>query len=166
MDAAHFTAKHDTENAKLYVVPELGRREDGVALYPLTARFEKAEEAPYVEYSFVTQQDGDYEVRFQMLSTNSYRHRVPVKLCYAMDGAAADTLTSIPVSHVPGILGLGNGRAESYEYRERQMHVESRTAYPATVRYRSGECGGEDPSCPGRNEMGCILSRTGREYER
>ena len=102
MDAAHFTAKHDTENAKLYVVPELGRREDGVALYPLTARFEKAEEAPYVEYSFVTQQDGDYEVRFQMLPTNSYLHRVPVKLCYAMDGAAADTLTSIPVSHVPG----------------------------------------------------------------
>ena len=102
MDAAHFTAKHDTENARLYVVPELGRKEDGVALYPLTARFAKAEEAPYVEYSFVTEQDGEYDLHFQMLPTNSYLHRVPVKLCYALDDQAADTLTSIPITHVPG----------------------------------------------------------------
>ena len=102
MDAAHYAAKQDKDNAKLYVVNDLGRREDGVALYPLTARFENPEEAPYAEYRFVTEQDGNYEVRFQMLPTNTYRHTLPVDLYYSIDGGEIRKVNAIAATRVPG----------------------------------------------------------------
>ncbi len=102
MDAAHFADKHDTEAAKLYVVPELGRREDGVALYPATARIEKAEEAPYAEYVFETSSDGAYEVKFQMLPTNTYRQAVPVDIAYSLDDGEIRKVNTIAATRVPG----------------------------------------------------------------
>ena len=102
MDAAHFAAKKDTENAKLYVVNDLGRREDGVALTPLTARIAQPKDAPYAEYRFVTTQDGDYEVRFQMLPTNTYRHTVPVDLYYSIDDGEIRKVNTIAATRVPG----------------------------------------------------------------
>jgi len=102
MDAAHFLGKHDTEEAEFTVLPGLGRREDAIALMPVKAYFDDPQKAPYVDYSFVIKEEGEYEIYFQLLCCNPWIQGRKVKLCYSLSNGQIKRLDAVPDKYVAG----------------------------------------------------------------
>ncbi|MBR5421727.1 MAG: glycosyl hydrolase 115 family protein [Lachnospiraceae bacterium] len=102
MDAAHYSDKKDTDAAALAVFPALGRREDGLGLMPFRTRIEDPESAPYAEYAFESEAEGEYVLGFQLLPTNPYRDKAQVYLCYSMDNGGIKRLPVFPEGHEAG----------------------------------------------------------------
>ncbi len=102
MDAAHFTAKEDTDKAGFTVIPAIGRREDAVGIMPVTAHFDTVLEAPYIDYSFDIAKEGEYTVMFQLLPCNPWTEGRRIKLCYSLNNAAAAKLNVLPENYFAG----------------------------------------------------------------
>ncbi|MBR6257763.1 MAG: glycosyl hydrolase 115 family protein [Lachnospiraceae bacterium] len=102
MDAAHFIGKHDTEDAAFTVLPGLGRREDAIALMPAKAYFEDPAKAPYVDYSFVIKEDGDFDIGFQLLCCNPWIQGRKVKFCYSLSDGKVNRVDAVSDTYVAG----------------------------------------------------------------
>ncbi len=105
IDAAHFSGKHDTEEASFKVFTGLGRREDAVGLKPVTAYFEDPAKAPYADYSFEIQEDGDYTLVFQLLCCNPWIQGRKIKLCYSLGDEAVRRTAVVSEKYVAGESG-------------------------------------------------------------
>ncbi|MBR3305867.1 MAG: glycosyl hydrolase 115 family protein [Lachnospiraceae bacterium] len=102
IDADHFSSMKDGKDTKLQVFKDLGRRESAIGLYPFLAHAEKPEDAAYADYEFLVGEEGEYELCFQLLPTNSYYYGKIWKLIYSIDGKPAESLQPIPADHLPG----------------------------------------------------------------
>lgn len=102
IDADHFAKKEDGVASKLLVLSDLGRRESALGLFPLTAHSGKAEDAPYAEYVFRTEEEADYDLIFQMLPTNAYTYGRVWNIVYTLDDGESRSLQAIPADHLPG----------------------------------------------------------------
>ena len=102
IDAAHYSGRQDVSGARFCLVPGLGRREDAMALMPVTAYFDKAEDAPYLDYSFNIKEDGEYTVYFQLLSCNPWIRGRKVKLCFSVNSTEIVKCDAVSEKYVAG----------------------------------------------------------------
>ena len=92
MDAAHFSTLKPGDGAELKVFEGLGRREDGLGLYPITSYFSDIQAAPYAEYAFDVKEAGEYKIRFQLLACNPWIEGRRIKLTYSVNEETANSI--------------------------------------------------------------------------
>ena len=68
--AEHFSEKKDVEAGGFCVIPGLGREGAAVKALPAMVRYESAERSPYVRYSMVAEETGDYDLSMVLLARN------------------------------------------------------------------------------------------------
>ena len=64
-----FILKKDTEEGAFKIIEPYGINKSAVKVYPVTADFMDNNDPPYVEYSFVTIKEGEYNIRFYLAPT-------------------------------------------------------------------------------------------------
>ncbi|MBD3919470.1 glycosyl hydrolase 115 family protein [Paenibacillus sp. PR3] len=75
IEAEHYCIKQDAgqyeeDSAGFQLIEEYGRTLSAMKVFPTTRYFTAGEDAPYLEYQFVVQEAGDYEVKLYMQPSN------------------------------------------------------------------------------------------------
>ncbi len=69
MEAGNFSRREDTKGCGFKVLSPYGRSGSAVKVFPVTADFYKAKERPLVEYRFLTEAEGEFELCFYLAPT-------------------------------------------------------------------------------------------------
>lgn len=74
IEAEHYTKNVAYREDKFVKIPEYGKTLSGMKVMPVTNTYNDIENSPYLEYSFVTEKEGEYEVTLYTTPTNpTYR---------------------------------------------------------------------------------------------
>lgn len=99
--ADHFCARHDTADASFRVLPGLGRSGQAVKVFPTTASFDDAADAPALTYRFHAEEEGEFVCELWLTPTSPVQPGVPMRCTLAANGAK-QVLTCIPADYRPG----------------------------------------------------------------
>ena len=99
-DADSFAKSVDTEDGRVLILKDIGRRESGVKFLPVTEDMPASEKGPYLDYEFDIADGGEFEIIFQMLPTSAYTFGADTRIAYAVnpDGTGSD-IRFIEVTH-------------------------------------------------------------------
>lgn len=99
--ADHFCARHDTANAAFRVLPGMGRSGQAVKVFPTTASFADAADAPALTYRFHAEKEGESVCELWLTPTSPVQPGVPMRCILAANGEK-QVLTCIPADYRPG----------------------------------------------------------------
>jgi len=100
--AEHFASKADNGAFELRVLPELGRAEGGLRLFPLNETPRGVANAPNADYTFVSDKGGSYELIFQLQPNSPYTFGSNINLCYELNGEKSE-LAVLSDSYASGV---------------------------------------------------------------
>lgn len=103
--AKHFSEKKDAESCRFEVLEEGGRRAGLMRLNPSFGPVLKAEEAPYLDYTFYIREGGVRKISFVTVPTNPHDPAVGIRFAWSIDGGEIKEQSSILPGHKPGIAG-------------------------------------------------------------
>lgn len=109
IEAEHFYSKHDVGQegqpeaaAGFQVIEGYGRTLSAVKVFPTTRYFTAGVDAPYLEYQFVAQEAGDYEVQLYMQPSNPVTKDNTLFYGIQANDGPIDVINTIPRGHKPG----------------------------------------------------------------
>lgn len=79
MEAEHFSKKHDVEGYTFTLLEGYGRTVSGMKVLPPMHDFTYAKDRPYLEYSFLAEQEGEYIAEFYLAPSNTAH--MDLRLC-------------------------------------------------------------------------------------
>lgn len=71
IEAEHFTKSEGYKGDAFVIIPEYGKTLSGMKVIPVTNTYSEFDKSPYLEYSFVTEHAGEYEVTLYTTPTNA-----------------------------------------------------------------------------------------------
>lgn len=101
IEADHFCAHHDTADAAFRVLPGLGRSGQAVKVYPTTAAFAPADDAPALTYRFFAEDAGEYVCELWLTPTSPMQPAIPMRCTLTAEGEK-QVLTCVPADYRPG----------------------------------------------------------------
>lgn len=101
--ADHCSANVPAEKARFVLLDELARDGSAYRREPLLADVNSTEDAPYLEYSFYTLDDGDFTLIFTLQPNNSYRFGREIKIACSLNDVGAVTLDVLPRGYEAGV---------------------------------------------------------------
>ena len=88
--AEQYSLSAAAEGCELRAVKNLGREEYGLRLFPLTAEPESLDSAPYAEYHFDAEREGEFDLTFTLMPCNPYTFGERVRLAYSLNGESRE----------------------------------------------------------------------------
>ena len=147
INAEKFSFKYDaSDNAaedigEFVVLKDVGSRDSGVKLFPVTKDVSLTANTPYLEYQFTVQEEGEYELIFQTLPANPYTAGENIYIKYSVnsdDTADVETLKVLPDDYQPGITDVwGDGVLSHVRYTKTLVSLnkgENKVRYYAASR--------------------------------
>jgi hypothetical protein len=96
IEAEHTSNRVSNSGVEWKVIKEYGRTLSSLKMFPATVSFERAEDAPYLEYRVYLREDGEYTLTTYVAPTNNLHYESRLRYGVAFDGSApatADTIT-------------------------------------------------------------------------
>ncbi|MCH7411012.1 glycosyl hydrolase 115 family protein [Belliella sp. DSM 111904] len=102
IEAHNFSRKSDSENAKLTVVPNLGRTGTSIVLEPMDLeRLKNLESAPHVAYDFTSFGSGDFNVEVHVSPTQDFKREGGLMYAIAIDDEEPQLINTNKGEEVP-----------------------------------------------------------------
>jgi hypothetical protein len=103
IEAAHYTARHDTPAARWELLPDHGRTGSAMTVFPVTAPSASPPlDSPYLEYALYLFSTGRVEVALQLSPALNYAPERAVRIGVSFDNATPQILTVVPKGYVAG----------------------------------------------------------------
>jgi hypothetical protein len=103
VEAAHYTARHDTATAHWDLLPDHGRTDSAMTVFPVTApSAQPPADSPYLEYATYLFSAGRVEVALLVSPSLNYSPDRGVRIGVSFDEAAPELLTVVPKGYVAG----------------------------------------------------------------
>ncbi len=93
--ADSFTDNKHTDEAGFEVVDFLGREGSAIKSFPAEKQFDRAEDAPFVSYEVNADENGEYDVRFYLMTRNPSFKGGRLKFFYSVNDSAPVTANSV-----------------------------------------------------------------------
>ncbi|HZR20392.1 MAG TPA: glycosyl hydrolase 115 family protein [Verrucomicrobiae bacterium] len=103
IEAAHYSAKHDTSFARWERLPDHGRTDSAVSVFPVTApEAHPPQDSPYLEYAASLSTTGLVEVALVLSPSLNYSPERGVRIALSVDSEKPRVLTVVPRSYTAG----------------------------------------------------------------
>jgi hypothetical protein len=103
MEAAHYTARHDTSTAHWELLPDHGRTGSAMTLLPVTApSVEPPLNSPHLDYSFYLFSTGKVDLTLLLSPSLNYAPERGVRIGVSVDEGPPAPLTVVPKGYVAG----------------------------------------------------------------
>ncbi len=102
IEAPHFCARHDTENAAFRVLPGLGRSGSAVKVCPTAAAFAPDGDAPALTYRFFAESAGEYTCELWLTPTSPVQPGAPMRCGLTGPDGEKQIVTCVPADYRPG----------------------------------------------------------------
>lgn len=102
IEALHTTAIVPKGGVEWKVINNYGRSLSSLKMYPTDISFEKAEDAPYLEYKLYVDEDADYTLTAYTAPTNNLSKNSRLQYAVAFDDEAPITADTLPRDFVAG----------------------------------------------------------------
>ncbi|MBR3041708.1 MAG: glycosyl hydrolase 115 family protein [Eubacterium sp.] len=145
MPAEQYSFKSDGSNnesenmGEFVVLKDVGSWDSGVKLFPVTEDVPLTDSTPYLEYEFMVQEEGEYELIFQTLPANPYTAGENIFIKYSvnsLDTADVKTIKILPDDYQPGITDVwGDGVLSHVRYTKTLVSLQQGVN---KVRYYAG----------------------------
>jgi len=101
MEASHYTSKWDSEDGSFLVLSPYGRTGSAIKVYPCTADFINRENRPYVEYAFLTNESGIYNLCFYLAPTTPVVFQREQYIGFAMNDDELQIINTVKQPEIP-----------------------------------------------------------------
>ena len=95
MEAEHFLESKDTKKGGFKVLSPYGRSGSAIKVFPVTADFYQEKKRPEVTYRFLADQDGEYDVTFDLAPTTPVTFKPEQYVGYAVNGGKIRIINSV-----------------------------------------------------------------------
>lgn len=95
MKAVHYQGKYDSENGSFRSLIPCTREGSAVKAYPVTKDFTKVKDKPYLSYSFLAQNEGEYRVRFWLEATTPVVFEREQYISFSINGGEIISLNTV-----------------------------------------------------------------------
>ncbi|HEX2927234.1 MAG TPA: hypothetical protein VHP38_13410, partial [Ruminiclostridium sp.] len=102
IEAEHTANRVAKASARWKVIENYGRTLSALKMYPTTVSFERAEEAPYLEYRVYTAQEDEYTLTAYCAPTNNLYNGGRLRYCVSFDGSAPVVADTLPAGFAAG----------------------------------------------------------------
>jgi hypothetical protein len=102
IEGEHFCHNVERNNTQWKVIDNYGRALSALKMYPTTHSFTKIEEAPYLEYLFYIDIEGEYVLKVDTAPSNNIRKGGSLKFAIAFDGDNPSIISSLPDDFIAG----------------------------------------------------------------
>jgi hypothetical protein len=103
MEASHYTARHDTATAHWEVLPDDGRTDSAMTVFPVTAPNATPPLAsPSLEYEMYLFSTGRVEVALELSPSLNYAPERGVRIAVSMEDSPPQLLTVVPNGYIAG----------------------------------------------------------------
>jgi hypothetical protein len=102
IEAEHTSNRVAKSDAEWKVIENYGRTLSSVKVFPSTVSFERAEDAPYLEYRIYVEQDGEYILTTYCAPTNNLYNGGRLRYCISFDEAAPVVADTLPKDFAAG----------------------------------------------------------------
>lgn len=85
IEAEHFESKTDIDEKGWKVIQHLGRNGSAIKAFPININWLLKEEKPFVQYSCITRQEGEYILSFYFSPRNPMQKGDKIKCCYSLN---------------------------------------------------------------------------------
>ncbi len=102
IEAEHTFNRVAKSEVEWKVIENYGRTLSAVKMFPITISFEKAEEAPYVEYMIYLEQEGEFALTAYFAPTNNLSKESRLKFGISFDNLAPTVVNTLPDNFAAG----------------------------------------------------------------
>lgn len=102
IEAEHFSSNIAKAGVEWKVINNYGRSLSSLKMFPTTTSFEKAEDAPYLEYKLYLDEDADYTLTVFTAPTNNLSYNSRLRYAVSFDGEAAIIADTLPNNFYAG----------------------------------------------------------------
>lgn len=85
IEAEHFESKTDIDGNGWKVIPRLGRSGSAIKSFPVSQNWLTQDEKPFVQYSCIARQEGEYLLSFYLSPRNPMQKGNKIKCCYSIN---------------------------------------------------------------------------------
>lgn len=102
IEAEHAANNVAKSNVEWKVLENYGRTLSSVKMFPTTVSFEKPEDAPYLEYLLIVNEDAEYTLTAYVAPTNNLYEKSRLKYAVAFDGETPTIADALPENFIAG----------------------------------------------------------------
>lgn len=95
MEAEHFHARHDADDAEFRLLKPYGRSGSAMKVYPATADFTGKADKPYLEYLFKTESSGAYELELSFAPSTPTTARPTMLAAISLNGGEENIFETV-----------------------------------------------------------------------
>ena len=114
MEASHFQRRVNVSGSGFEILTPYGRTGSGIKVFPVTEDFLASREKPYVEYHFVAEQDGEYQIDFYMAATTPVVYESRQYIGYDINASSMQIVNTVENDEIPFFLSP-QWRKEAFE---------------------------------------------------
>lgn len=104
IEAEHFSSKKDTTKGSFEILSPYGRSGSAIKVFPSTADFLTEKKRPSVEYKFWVEDEGDYELTFDLAPTTPTTFKTEQYLGYSVNEEEICIVNSVHRTDIPYFL--------------------------------------------------------------
>nr|MCR4757838.1 hypothetical protein [Butyrivibrio sp.] len=104
IEAEHFSSKKDTAKGSFEILSPYGRSGSAIKVFPSTADFLTEKKRPSVEYKFWVEDEGDYELTFDLAPTTPTTFKTEQYLGYSVNEEEICIVNSVHRTDIPYFL--------------------------------------------------------------
>ncbi len=95
MKAVNYQDKHDTESGEFKCLIPCTREGSAIKAYPVTTDFVAVADKPYVAYRFLTDSDGEYNIRFWLEASTPVVYEREQYICFSVNGGEINVVNTV-----------------------------------------------------------------------